>query len=260
MVAPSASSGRAARPETAGQTGHKAAPHPRRRQRAGDDRRDGDFQCTPCGELFPKLKKVEADYGERLRVVFRHRPMHKTSSPRSRPAPPKRPDCRGASGKCTICFRECPALDKRRGRGSARRRLPRGDFNRPILAMEIEVRTFSSATQILKLDVERFKTDIDSAEVKKRVDADQDRAEKLAVDRTPTLYLNGQLMLPCASKRADPSRRHRRRAQRQETGHRETQMSQIQSVQERPRPRLFILAAVLSLIGLADSIISRSHT
>jgi uncharacterized membrane protein len=31
-------------------------------------------------------------------------------------------------------------------------------------------------------------------------------------------------------------------------------MNQNQPVQERPRPRLFILAAVLSLIGLADSI------
>ena len=37
----------------------------------------GDFQCKPCAELFPKLAKVEEHYGEQLRVVFRHFPLHK---------------------------------------------------------------------------------------------------------------------------------------------------------------------------------------
>ena len=37
----------------------------------------GDFQCTPCAELFPTLVKVEEHYGEQLRVVFRHYPLRK---------------------------------------------------------------------------------------------------------------------------------------------------------------------------------------
>ena len=37
----------------------------------------GDFQCLQCAELLPTLAKVEEDYGERLRVVFRHKPLHK---------------------------------------------------------------------------------------------------------------------------------------------------------------------------------------
>jgi predicted DsbA family dithiol-disulfide isomerase len=53
---------------------------------------------------------------------------------------------------------------------------------------------FVRYAEILKLDVERFKTDMDSDEVKARVDADQARAETLAIDRTPTLYINGHLM------------------------------------------------------------------
>src|SRR5439155_26410211 len=37
----------------------------------------GDFQCQPCGRLYPVLKLVEQDYGDRLRVVFRHMPLRK---------------------------------------------------------------------------------------------------------------------------------------------------------------------------------------
>src|ERR1700737_3336796 len=30
----------------------------------------GDYQCPPCGQLFPELKKTEAEYGTNLRIVF----------------------------------------------------------------------------------------------------------------------------------------------------------------------------------------------
>src|SRR4026208_899639 len=37
----------------------------------------GDFQCAPCGRLYPVLKAAEHDYGDRLRVVFRHMPLQR---------------------------------------------------------------------------------------------------------------------------------------------------------------------------------------
>ena len=37
----------------------------------------GDFQCAPCGRLHPVLKAAEHDYGDRLRVVFRHMPLQR---------------------------------------------------------------------------------------------------------------------------------------------------------------------------------------
>lgn len=37
----------------------------------------GDFQCIPCAAFFPVLAKMEEEYGERLRVVFRHKPLRK---------------------------------------------------------------------------------------------------------------------------------------------------------------------------------------
>jgi len=155
----------------------------------------GDFQCIPCGNLFPKLKKVEADYGERLRVVFRHKPMHKHEHAvlAARAA-----EAAGLQGRFwemhDLLFensgRWTKGVDTIGPETSPSRRL-----ESPLLAMPVEVRdVFLRYAETLKLDVERFKTDMDSDEVKKRIDADQARADSLAIDRTPTLYINGHLV------------------------------------------------------------------
>src|SRR5438128_2067393 len=34
-----------------------------------------DFQCGSCGAYYPELKKIEAEFGDRLPVVFRERPL-----------------------------------------------------------------------------------------------------------------------------------------------------------------------------------------
>src|SRR6266496_3221598 len=35
----------------------------------------GDFQCVSCGGYYPELKKIETEFGDRLRVVFRELPL-----------------------------------------------------------------------------------------------------------------------------------------------------------------------------------------
>src|SRR5437870_13798957 len=37
----------------------------------------GDYQCPPCGQLYPELKKIEAEYGDQVRIVFHHLPLSK---------------------------------------------------------------------------------------------------------------------------------------------------------------------------------------
>jgi len=44
----------------------------------------------------------------------------------------------------------------------------------------------------LELDVERFKQDLDSEVVRARVESDRSRGQGLGIDRTPTIYVNGQ--------------------------------------------------------------------
>ena len=155
----------------------------------------GDFQCTPCAQLFPILAKVEEDYGEQLRVVFRHKPLHKHEHAvlAARAA-----EAAGLQGRFwemhDLLFqnslRWTKGVDGVGPDASPSRRL-----ESTVLAMEIEVRdVFVSYAERLKLDVERFKTDMDSNEVKARVDSDSARGDKLGIDRTPTVYINGRLL------------------------------------------------------------------
>lgn len=35
----------------------------------------GDFQCGSCGSYYPELKKIETEYGDKLKVIFRELPL-----------------------------------------------------------------------------------------------------------------------------------------------------------------------------------------
>ena len=35
----------------------------------------GDFQCPACGSYHPEMKKIEAEYGDKLKVIFRELPL-----------------------------------------------------------------------------------------------------------------------------------------------------------------------------------------
>src|ERR1700730_9015791 len=35
----------------------------------------GDYQCPPCGLLHPELKKIAAEYGTKVNIVFRNFPL-----------------------------------------------------------------------------------------------------------------------------------------------------------------------------------------
>src|SRR5467141_520724 len=37
----------------------------------------GDYQCPPCGQLYPELKQIEHEYGNQIQIVFHHFPLMK---------------------------------------------------------------------------------------------------------------------------------------------------------------------------------------
>src|SRR5713101_5826095 len=37
----------------------------------------GDYQCPPCGQLYPELKQIEKEYGNQVQIVFHHFPLTK---------------------------------------------------------------------------------------------------------------------------------------------------------------------------------------
>lgn len=161
----------------------------------------GDFQCHPCAELFPKLAKVEEDYGDRLRVVFRHKPLHQHEHAVLAACAAEAAGLQGHFWEMhDLLFqnsaRWTKGIDTVGPDAPPSRRL-----QSTVLALDAEVRdVFVSYAEMLKLDVDRFKTDMDSDEIKARVESDRAHGDTLGIDRTPTLYLNGHLLPFSASR------------------------------------------------------------
>jgi Protein-disulfide isomerase len=131
----------------------------------------GDFQCPPCSMFAAFLQQLEKEYDSRLRVVFRNFPlsMHEHAREAALAA-----EAAGLQGRFwemhDVLYREQDAWSK---------------------APNVR-ELFESYAGTIGLDLDKFKKDMDSEEVKARVDADRQRGESLGIQITPTLFINNQ--------------------------------------------------------------------
>lgn len=131
----------------------------------------GDFQCPPCALLHPELKKVEAEYGDKLAVVFRNNPlqMHPHAYNAARAA-----EAAGLQGR----FFEMHDLLYENQKTWEVAPDPRAEF--------------VNYARRLGLNVDQFQSDMVGPVVNSRVALDLRRGESLGVGGTPTLFLNGR--------------------------------------------------------------------
>ncbi len=135
----------------------------------------GDYQCPSCGVLFYELKKLEKEYGEQMRFVFRHFPLqgHKHAQLAAHAA-----EAASLQGR----FWEMHDLIYTNQAGWST-----AEDARPF---------FLQYARNLGLDVDRFNRDLDSPAVAARVQADSQRGVQAKVEGTPTLFLNGRMLRP----------------------------------------------------------------
>jgi protein-disulfide isomerase len=130
----------------------------------------GDFQCPPCGLLHPVLKQMQAEFGPRLRLIFREFPLvptHEHALAAARAA-----EAAGMQGKFW------PMHDMIYDNQKAWKDV----FDvRPI---------FEGYATRIGLDLEKFRADQNSATVQDRITEDGKRARSLGIKGTPTVYLN----------------------------------------------------------------------
>lgn len=135
-----------------------------------------DFQCPPCGILYPQLKTLESEFGTRVRFVFRNFPlerMHPNALVAARAA-----EAAGRQNK----FWEMHDLLYQ---------------NQTAWANVYDAQTiFNGYATSLGLDVERFKQDLQNPETLARIRADQQRGASLGVTGTPTVLINNRLVAP----------------------------------------------------------------
>jgi protein-disulfide isomerase len=131
----------------------------------------GDFQCPPCSMFAAFLGQLEKEYESRLRVVFRNFPLAMHQHAREAALAAEAAGLQGHFWEMhDVLYREQDTWSK----ASNVREL------------------FESYAGTIGLDLDKFKSDMDSEQTKARVDADRQRGESLGIQTTPTLFINNQ--------------------------------------------------------------------
>ena len=134
----------------------------------------GDYQCPPCGQLYPELKKIEGEYGDQLRIVFHHFPLMKTHK------------------NALAAAHAAEAARNQNKFWEMHDRLYRNQ--KEWVDQEDPRPTFISYARELKLNVEQFKRDMDSNQVDQRISADIQRGAAAGVTGTPTVFIDNKML------------------------------------------------------------------
>src|SRR6266446_4904488 len=130
----------------------------------------GDYQCPPCGQLYPELKQIEKEYGDQVQIVFHHFPlakMHKNALMAAHAAEAARNQKKFWEMHDRLYRNQSAWADQ--------------ENPRPI---------FLSYARELGLNVEQFQSDMESNQVDQRISADMQRGASLGVNGTPSVFLD----------------------------------------------------------------------
>jgi protein-disulfide isomerase len=130
----------------------------------------GDFQCPACGAAHPIVKQITEEYKDRVTFVFRNYPlsMHQNSKLAAEAA-----EAAGAQGKY---FEMHDMLyDKQKDWGES----PKAKDK------------IMQYAQDLKLDMDKFKSDVEANKYDKKIQQDIADGNSAQVEATPTFYING---------------------------------------------------------------------
>lgn len=132
----------------------------------------GDYQCPFCGEYFPTVKQIQAEYGDKIKFQFRNFPLaslHQNAFAAARAA-----EAAGLQNKFWGMFDN---LYQNQSQWSS--------LSNPLP-------TFTQYAQQLGLNIAQFKTDYASDKVNNLINADEAEGNKLNIQGTPTFYLDGK--------------------------------------------------------------------
>jgi protein-disulfide isomerase len=134
----------------------------------------GDYQCPPCGQLHPTLKKLKQEYGANLNFIFRNLPLtkiHQNALAAAQAAEAARIQNR---------FWEMHDLLYE---------------NQSLWKDDINPRSiFTKFAADLGLNAAQFVRDLDGKQIQMRIEADADAAAKQSIDGTPTILINGRVL------------------------------------------------------------------
>lgn len=134
----------------------------------------GDFQCPSCGTYYPELKKIEAEFGERLRVIFRENPlvpMHEHSLLAAQAA-----EAAGLQGEDKFWAMHDKLYENQTTWTQAKDLVP----------------IYVDYAKQIGLNPDQFMKDLNGEKVAQRLFQDGKRSHALGIKGTPTFFVNGK--------------------------------------------------------------------
>jgi protein-disulfide isomerase len=130
-----------------------------------------DFQCPFCGRVEPTVKQITDTYGDKIKFVWRHKPL------------PMHPDAPLASEAAAEAFKQKGSDGFWKMHDLLFQNQQTGDgLKRPALEKYAEQ---------LGLDMNKFKTALDSNAHKAQIDSDSKVGDDAGINGTPAFVING---------------------------------------------------------------------
>jgi protein-disulfide isomerase len=127
-----------------------------------------DFQCPFCSRVVPTIQKITETYGKDVKVAFKHLPLDfHTKAP-------------GAAAAATAAGKQ----------GKFWEMHDKIFLNQQVMSDQM----YEQWAKEIGLNVDTFKKDVASADVKKLVDADKSEAASMGVTGTPAFFINGRYL------------------------------------------------------------------
>jgi protein-disulfide isomerase len=125
-----------------------------------------DFECPSCGNAYPLLEALYAQFEGKVRFVFKNFPL------------PSHPNAKLAAQAAVAAQKQGQFWRMHHVLFENQQRLTEPDL--------------LGYAQKAGLDMGKFKTDLHAEEAKARIDAEFKQGDELGVDATPTIFINGR--------------------------------------------------------------------
>src|ERR1051326_1282467 len=134
----------------------------------------GDYQCPPCGQLYPELKEIEKEYGNQVQIVFHHFPLMKIHK------------------NALVAAHAAEAARNQNKFWEMHDLLYRNQSEWSELADPRPV--FVSYANRLGLNLDAFNRDLESNQIDQKISSDIQRGTSQGVFGTPTVFLDSHLV------------------------------------------------------------------
>ncbi|MDY7230771.1 DsbA family protein [Hyalangium rubrum] len=128
-----------------------------------------DFECPFCGRVVPTLKALEEQYGNKIRVAFKHQPL------------PFHANAKPAAAAAMAAHEQGKFWEYHDKLFANQRALDRASLEK--------------YAEELKLDMGKFKAALDSGKFNAQIEADSAEGSRVGANGTPTFFINGRTLV-----------------------------------------------------------------